>query len=250
MTILGLGVAEFVSRAVLLVAVLLAVIVAQRLVVRALTSALDASRVPSASIFIYIVRGLLWFVALLCVLQPVFGVSPTGFVAALGVGSLVISLGMQATVANIVAGLGLMLGHVVQPGDQVSVGGYAGKVVDVTWRHTIVRGRDGSEQVIPNSVLNTTALTRSTDWNATDCSVRLPVRRGVSLEGVSDDVIRRGVMALGRDLDASIAPSVSFEGFAESSIAATAHFHLLEGVSPASARDRIVKALTHCDWLA
>ena len=118
-SVMGLELPDFVAKSVFVAVVIIATLLVQYVLVRALRKALDNSNIPSASIFINIVRALLWLVALLSLMQPIFGINPTGLVAALGVGSVVISLGLQATVANIMSGLGLMLGKVVEPGDEV-----------------------------------------------------------------------------------------------------------------------------------
>ena len=47
-----------------------------------------------------------------------------------------------------------MLGGVVKPGDQVSIGTISGEVIDMNWRSTVVRARGGRVDIIPNSVLN------------------------------------------------------------------------------------------------
>ena len=132
--VMGLELPDFVAKSVFVAVVIIATLLVQYVLVRALRKALDNSNIPSASIFINIVRALLWLVALLSLMQPIFGINPTGLVAALGVGSVVISLGLQATVANIMSGLGLMLGKVVEPGDEVTISGFSGVVTDVTWR--------------------------------------------------------------------------------------------------------------------
>ena len=48
----------------------------------------EKGNVPRGSIVINIVRALVWAMALLTVLEPVFGIEPTAFVAALGVTSV------------------------------------------------------------------------------------------------------------------------------------------------------------------
>ena len=60
-----------------------------------------------------------------------------------------------------------MLGGVVKPGDQVSIGTISGEVIDMNWRSTIVRARGGRVDIIPNSVLNKTALAHRTRWDMT-----------------------------------------------------------------------------------
>lgn len=76
---------------------------------------------PNASIFINILRAVVWTLAVGTVLQPVFGINPTTIFTALGIGGLAVSLGMKDTIANIIGGFGLMLGRVIQPGDLVNV---------------------------------------------------------------------------------------------------------------------------------
>ena len=120
-TVMGLGLPDFVAKSIFVAVVIIATLLVQYVLVRAMRKALDNSNIPSASIFINIVRAILWLVALLSLMQPIFGINPTGLVAALGVGSVIISLGLQATVANIMSGLGLMLGKVVEPGTKRNV---------------------------------------------------------------------------------------------------------------------------------
>ena len=103
-----------------------------------------AQALPQASIITNILRVVVWVLALLSVLDPVFGVTPTAFLAGLGVGSIVISFGLKDTISNIIAGLGLMVSKVVTPGDYVTIAGITGTVKDVTWRHTIVINRSTS----------------------------------------------------------------------------------------------------------
>lgn len=249
MTILGVTAADLLSRIIYLGVVVIIALVVQRALVRGMHKALDRSNLPSATIFINIMRGLLWTLVLLVVMQPVFGVSPTGFVAALGVGSVVISFGLQETVSNIVSGLGLMLGKVVQPGDEVTIGTFTGTVTDVTWRHTIVSKRNGTKQVIPNSVLNTAALTRRTAWDAGDCALVLYVRRDAQLDAVEADVIEAGTRVLADTLDPAIATSVVFDQIRPDCLVATAHFHLKDEQIVATARDLMVRELANRSWM-
>ena len=146
------------GRIILLVATIIIAAVVVKVVSKGLRIALDKSNIPSASIFVNIVRVLIWVIAISLILQPVFGINPTTLMTALGVGGIAVSLGLKDTIANIVSGFGLMLGKVLKPGDLVTIQGVSGTVKDVTWRHTIVMDRSGVEMWVPNSVLNTAAL--------------------------------------------------------------------------------------------
>lgn len=138
--------------------VALVAIVVQRLLVHFAKKTFGSTKVSSASIFLNLTRVFVWSIALLAVLQPVFGIKPTAFVTALGVSSLVISLGMQDSISNIMGGLALTVGHVVAPGDDINAAGISGEVLDINWRSTSVKDTMGNIQVIPNSVLNKSSL--------------------------------------------------------------------------------------------
>lgn len=222
----------------------------QRVVVHGLRRALDAAGVPKASIFVNIVRTIIWAFALLAVLQPVFGIQPTAFVAALGVTSVIISLGLQDTVSNVVAGLGLMLGRVVRPGDQVTIGGFSGEIVDVTWRSTMVRDRGGKVEVIPNSVLNKTALTRETDWSVTDCPVEFYAEPGCDLDAVALEVQHLAREACGSALAPGFTTEVLFDGLGPLGIHGTTHLHLVAGTNYSVQADALVRAISRAPWIA
>ena len=184
----ALGAGDLISHVVTLAVAACAAILVQHFVVGAARKAIDGSNLPSATIFINLLRALVWAFALLAVLKPVFGVEPTAFITALGVTSLVVSLGLQDTISNLVGGLGLMTARVVKPGDQVGVGSVTGEVVDVTWRSTLVRSRGGSVDLIPNSVLNKTGLTRRTRWQVTCADLPFAVASGNDLDQVAQDI--------------------------------------------------------------
>ena len=188
-TFLGMSMPGLIARVATLGVAALVAAGLSHVVTRALRRALERTNVPSASIFVNLARALVWAFALLAVLQPVFGIAPTAFVTALGVTSLVISFGMQDTVSNVIGGLGLMAGKVVQPGDFVEVSGFKGEVVDVNWRSTTVRDRLGNEQVIPNSVLNKTALTRRAAASGSLCEMSVLVAHGIDLDAVRADIL-------------------------------------------------------------
>ena len=84
---LGVSLADAIGKIVLVVVVTVSAYVIQRLVSRLAKKVLDAAQVPSASIIINILRGLIWSLGLITIIEPVFGIKPTAFIAALGVGS-------------------------------------------------------------------------------------------------------------------------------------------------------------------
>ncbi|MEE1272933.1 MAG: mechanosensitive ion channel [Olegusella sp.] len=187
---------ELVGKIVYLAVAVAVALVVQRILVRIARKAFAASDLPSASIFINVLRALIWSLALISVLQPVFGVQPTAFVTALGVVSVAISLGLQDTISNLIGGFSLLLFRVIQPGDHVTVGSVTGTVRDVTWRSTAVVDLAGNLQIIPNSVLNSTSLTKVTDKNFNCAKLPLLVRADADLSDVEADIRAAAASAL------------------------------------------------------
>lgn len=246
---LGLTAHELVWRFVLLALAIAVAAGISHVLARGLRRLLDASEVPSASIFVNIARGLVWALAILAVLQPVFGIEPTAFVTALGVTSLALSLGLQDTISNLIGGLSLMVGRVVKPGDLVDVAGFVGEVTDVSWRATTVRNRLGDEQVIPNSVLNKTALEHLTLETESLCEVSLVVAHGADLAVVEGEILD-AAREMREMLNADIPPRVFFSGADAYGIQCTVSLRLAAGSLPASTRNALVRRLAGRPWLA
>lgn len=119
----------------------------------------DTVDLPSASIFVNIGRALVWITGISILLATCFDINVSAIIAALGVGGIAISLGLQDTIANLIGGLQLTLAKIINPGDEVKVSDVEGTVKDISWRHTTIITKDGNETVIPNAVINKAALT-------------------------------------------------------------------------------------------
>lgn len=246
----GMEVSEFMGKAALLVGAAVVACVICHVVSRFLRKALNATDVPSASIFINIARGLIWAFCLLAVVQPVFGISPTALVTALGVTSLAISLGLQNTISNIISGLELMAGKVVQPGDIVEVNGFRGEVVDVTWRSTSLRDRAGNVQIIPNSVLNETALTRLTPHAAVMYKLELVVAHGADLDSVAKEIKDTALTCLEGKLTSEPGPIVHFVGSDVYGVQCQVLLYLQDCVVPSEVCDTLMRQLANRPWVA
>ncbi len=225
-------------------------LVVQRLVVKATKKVLNAAGVPKASILLNIVRALIWFCALMSVLEPVFGITPTYFVATLGVVSVAISLGLQDTISNIFSGLLLMVGHVVKPGDDIVVGSASGRVTDVTWRSTTVQDRNGSVEVIPNSVLNKTSLTRLAPSEVGKITVTIAVVPKVDLTEVTRQIVEAAQDAAGDLLNPDFPPTVLILGMDEYGTRAAIVLRAASGVVPELAVDKVLRAIQGKPWIA
>jgi small-conductance mechanosensitive channel len=249
-TIFGMEAGTFLGKVVILVVAIAIATVVDRLVSHAVRKALDASKVPSASIFINVVRGFIWAFALLCVLEPVFGISPTAFVAALGVSSVVISFGLQDTVSNVIGGLALMGGRILEPGDRIRVSDLEGEVTDVTWRSTFVRSRVGDEEVIPNSVLMKSAFVKLTPCSACECELRIVVNPAADPATITADVERVVPQALGDHYVAEFGCPVRLVESTAMGTQCVVYLHVADGMSYSAARDLVIRGLSGMTWMA
>lgn len=119
----------------------------------------QSSYMQNVTIFVNIARFLIWFIGACIVLTSCFNVNVSALLAALGIGGIALSLGMQDTLSNFIGGLQISTMRVVNVGDFVRCGSIEGIVADITWRHTRINGFRGEFSVIPNSVVNSTPLT-------------------------------------------------------------------------------------------
>lgn len=210
----------------------------------------DNNNIPSVTIIINLMRSVIWGLALAFVMEPVFGIKPTALLTALGVGGLALSLGVKDTVANTVAGIQIILGKLLTPGNHIHIGNYTGTVQDINWRHTTVQGRLGEEISIPNSVLNTQTLIKIPDSLEEFTVLPLMLRHGVDLEHLSKELIQLSYEVASESLaDKNETPvSLKITGFNQFGIQAELWLNVKAGKSKAGTKDLIARALnnSHC----
>lgn len=142
--------------AVVLIVVVLAIVFAlDKLISRLLNKRLGKSAVPASVIRILanVMRVFLWVIGIAFILYSVFGINVSGFIAALGIGGLAVSLACQDTLANLIAGMTISTQKVIDIGDRVEVGGRVAQIEDVNWRHIVARDALGNTITVPNSGL-------------------------------------------------------------------------------------------------
>ena len=130
---------------------------------------------------------------------------------ALGVG---IGFGLQHLVANVIAGVVLMLERPVRLGDFIEVGALVGRVDRIGLRSSTVRGLDGAEVIVPNESL----LSREVvNWTLSDRKRRVEVRVGVAYGTDLQRTLEvlRGVASANSEV---LRGNVLFEGFGDSSL--------------------------------
>ena len=200
--------------------VLAIVFVADRVISRVLRKILDNSQIPSASIFVNLTRVTIWVTGTAMVLQPV-----------------------KDTIANVIGGFGLMLGRVIQPGDLVTIQGVTGTVHDITWRQTVVRTRSGDMMVIPNSVLNTAALTKLTPVSEGMATLEFTAKASGDPSAISQDILDRVTKATADVALEGQPPLVKFTGFSPYGMTGQVLVFAREGVLPSTIKDMAARAI-------
>ena len=88
------------------------------------------------------------------------GVRIASLLAALGIGSLAVALGLQDTLANLFAGVYMTLSKHIRVGDYVKLeSGEEGYVVDIGWRATQIHTLPNNLAIVPNTKLSQAILT-------------------------------------------------------------------------------------------
>ena len=187
-----------------------------------------------------------------------YGISIAPLLTAMGLGSVAIGLGLQETLANIFAGLQIILSKQIKVNEVIKVGNNEGRVVDINWRFTtIMPANEGTVVVIPNKDI---AGSTSTNYSRPREDVLIVVPIGVGYESDLDQVERvtvevaREIMievdgyepminSEGVDIN-PLAPVVRYQEFADSSINFNAVLHAHVFMNQYMIKHKFIKEIT------
>lgn len=156
--------------------------------VKLLHKQLKEHNVGAVSLLANIVRAFIAALVVLFLGENVFNIEMSGIVQALGVTTLVVSLGLQDLIKSVVAGVLIVAGNIVAVGDQVTLGDHRGEVTDINWHQITIRDRDGIPHVIPNSELMSDSFMRMTGKMACRHIFECDIAPGVNLALVKTDI--------------------------------------------------------------
>jgi small conductance mechanosensitive channel len=161
-------------------AVLLAGLFFAGLAQRAVRRGLSDVRGFDPTVRLFIARSVkyaIWAIVLVAVLAQ-FGVQTTSILAALGAAGLAIGLALQGTLANIAAGIMLLVLRPFQVGDYIDADGVSGTIDEIGLFVTNMSAADGVFVSVPNNKLWNTVITNYT---------RNPTRRMELVVGIGYD---------------------------------------------------------------
>ncbi len=169
-----------------------------------------------------VLKGAILLIGLLVILG-VLGISIAPLITALGVGGLALALALQDTLANLFAGIHILVEKSIRPGDFVRLeAGHEGIVEDITWRTTRIRTLPNNIVVIPNNKLSQSVVVNYSLPDKT-MALAIPISVGYStdterLEGILLQVVRDAIKEV-PGLLPEPAPAVRFmPGFGASSL--------------------------------
>jgi small conductance mechanosensitive channel len=204
----------------------------ERLVVSVSKRHPDAIRSRTlGSLLTNLLRWALAFVLLVLVLREL-GVDVQAVVVSAGVIGIVVGLGAQALIRDLLTGIFLLFEGLLAVGDEIKVGDQVGVVESIGLRVTRLRMLDGAVRVVPNGSL-TDFANYSAEWARAVVEVAVP--RTVDAERALS-VLREVAEGWARDTRASLEPPVA-QGIIRFSGGGDAVLRLMARVEPSRRQD-------------
>jgi Small-conductance mechanosensitive channel len=185
------------------------------------------SLTPSLQVLLsQMLQILLPTIAVIIALQTV-GLDLTTLTVAFGAVGLGIGLGLQKIVSNLVAGITLLLGKTIKPGDILAYKDTFGYVTGMGARYVTLRTLGGVEHLIPNDHFLENGVE---NWTYSDAKLCLSVSVGISYDNDPRQAITACVEAV-RSVPRVLsdpAPGASVKEFADSAITLTVYFWIAD----------------------
>lgn len=102
------------------------------------------------------VRYSITILAAILILQNL-GVEVSPLIAAMGISGVAVSFGLKDIIANIIAGIFIMVYQQFKVGDHIKIKDWEGKITDINIRYTTLQS-DNMTVFVPNSILYTTTV--------------------------------------------------------------------------------------------
>src|SRR5262252_446837 len=146
-----------------------------------------------------LLRGIIIALGLLIFLDSI-GISITPILASLGIGSLAVALALKDSLANLFAGIQLIMDKTVEPGHVIRLeSGVEGSVSKMSWRTTQLLTRENATVVIPNAKLTEGLIT---NYNLPEPEMDVRVELGIHYDSDLEKV-ERVVVDVAREIQTS-----------------------------------------------
>lgn len=203
------------------------------------------------SLLTNLLRWAVAFVGLVLILREL-GIDVQAIVLSAGVIGIVVGLGAQALIRDLITGIFILFEGLLAVGDEIKIGDQMGTVESIGLRVTRLRMLDGAVRVVPNGAL-TDFSNYSAEWGRAVVEVAVP--RTVDTERALG-VLREVAEAWARDTAAALEAPVA-QGIIRFSGGGDAVFRLMARVEPRRRQDaelelrrRIRQAFDREQWAA
>jgi moderate conductance mechanosensitive channel len=134
-----------------------------------------------ASVLNSLVRAVVFVLALISALS-IFKIDIGPLVAGAGIVGIVITLGTQNLVKDLITGSFILVENQFDVGDVVTINNLSGTVEKMNWRTTVLRSLDGNVHIIPNGQINIVTV-QTEGWSRVVLDV--PIAQNSDLEHVT-----------------------------------------------------------------
>lgn len=104
------------------------------------------------SIFESVFKYILFLVTLICLLE-LYGINTRNLIAGLGIAGVVVGLGLQDTMKDIISGLSIIMENYFVVGDFININGFVGQVIEFGLKSTKIKNGSGEVLVISNRTI-------------------------------------------------------------------------------------------------
>lgn len=213
---------------------------------------LRETSIGAISLLTNIARAVIAILVVFFLGENVFEVEMSGMVQALGVTTLIVSLGLQDLIKSVVAGVLIVAGDIVSVGDQVMMGEHRGEVMDINWHQITLRDRDGVSHVMPNSKIMSDSFLRVTGKMACRHIFECDIAPGVNLDLVKTDMEALAASVLTKNgwIAPGHMPQVLFLGSSAFGTLASVRIFIADIEYATRAMDAVMRAVSERGYLA
>jgi len=134
----------------------------------------------------------------------IWGVDATGLIASAGVIGIILGLGAQSLIADILSGIFIVFEHQFDLGDIVTIDNFRGEVIDIGIRTTKIKSGMGDIQIISNSKISK-IINMSNEMTYVICDIGIEYSE--SLEKV-EKIINANIAGISKRIEKAISPPV------------------------------------------
>lgn len=170
-------------------------ILAIRVVMKVLGTALDKSRMEKAAhSLITSLAKVVMYILLFLIVASTLGIDVTSIVALASVLTLALSLALQNMVSNIIGGFTILYTHPFHSGDYVEIAGQGGTVQEINMTYTMLSTPDNKLISIPNSAVVAAQITNYSASETRRVEVVVSASYDIHTQKVIDALVQAGTV--------------------------------------------------------